>query len=329
MMKLSNMKKIVETVDKEWRSPIAERILERWGYDQDSVYYFRASSNFVFIFKKDGKRRFLRFIHSEERKKASIEAEIKLLIYLKDHSIKAAEPVLSMKQQYVETFETEGGTLHAVVFEGIGGDHYGLEKMDIDQFQSWGAALGELHQVLKDVPLSIQAERGSWEEHASLLKKLLPKEEDTVLRELERVEEWAKGLPVSKENYGLIHYDFELDNLCWKDGRAGILDFDDSACYWYAADIALALRDLLEEGSTGNQAGYQSFLNGYKSRRSSHDPLLQELSWFIRMHKIVQFGKLYRSVDIEESSENPKWLNELRGKLVLKMEELKKNFDRV
>jgi hypothetical protein len=47
------------------------------------------------------------------------------------------------------------------------------------------------------------------------------------------------------------------------------------------------------------------------------------------MHKIVHFGKLYRSVDIEESSENPKWLNELRGKLLLKMEELKKNFDRV
>jgi Ser/Thr protein kinase RdoA (MazF antagonist) len=64
--------------------------------------------------------------------------------------------------------------------------------MDIDKFHSWGAALGELHQVLKDVPLNIQAERGSWEEHTSLLKKLLPIEEATVLRELERVEEWAK-----------------------------------------------------------------------------------------------------------------------------------------
>jgi hypothetical protein len=29
MMKLSNMKRIVETVDKEWRSAIAEGILER------------------------------------------------------------------------------------------------------------------------------------------------------------------------------------------------------------------------------------------------------------------------------------------------------------
>jgi Ser/Thr protein kinase RdoA (MazF antagonist) len=254
MMKLSNMKKIVETVDKEWRSPIAEGILERWGYDRGSVYYFRASSNFVFMFKKDGKRRFLRFIHSEEREKASIEAEIILLIHLKDHSIKAAEPVLSLNQQYVETFETEGGTLHAVVFEGLEGDHYELEEMGKDQFQSWGAALGELHQVLKDVPLNIQAKRGSWEEHTSQLKNLLPKKEALVLRELDRVEEWAKGLPISKEN------------------------FDDSACYWYAADIALALRDLLQEGRTGNHSGYQSFLNGYNSRRSCHDPLLRELS---------------------------------------------------
>jgi hypothetical protein len=38
MMKLSTMVKVVATVDGEWRSPLAEQILENWGYDEGSVY---------------------------------------------------------------------------------------------------------------------------------------------------------------------------------------------------------------------------------------------------------------------------------------------------
>jgi hypothetical protein len=50
MMKLSTMLKVASTVDTEWRSPLAEKLLERWGYDESSVFAFRYSANFIFIF---------------------------------------------------------------------------------------------------------------------------------------------------------------------------------------------------------------------------------------------------------------------------------------
>jgi hypothetical protein len=52
MMKLSMMKKVVETVNAEWKSPLAEKILEKWGYDKGTVYYFRSSANFLFVFNE-------------------------------------------------------------------------------------------------------------------------------------------------------------------------------------------------------------------------------------------------------------------------------------
>jgi Ser/Thr protein kinase RdoA (MazF antagonist) len=67
MMKLSTMRKVVDTVDHEWRSPLAERILTQWGYDEGSVYYFRSSANFIFVFRKNGQRYFLRFNDACER----------------------------------------------------------------------------------------------------------------------------------------------------------------------------------------------------------------------------------------------------------------------
>ena len=50
------------------------------------------------------------------------------------------------------------------------------------------------------------------------------------------------ALPVDRDRYGLIHFDFELDNLYWRDQTIGMLDFDDCAHYWYAADIAFWLK---------------------------------------------------------------------------------------
>ncbi|MFX3634245.1 MAG: hypothetical protein ACE3L7_17065 [Candidatus Pristimantibacillus sp.] len=90
----------------DWRSPLADHILERWGYDIGTVFYWRASANFVFLFKRDGKNYYLRFNASSERKKEAIEAEIELLLYLDKHSITTAQPVASKSGQYVETIQT-------------------------------------------------------------------------------------------------------------------------------------------------------------------------------------------------------------------------------
>jgi hypothetical protein len=73
MMKLSTMLKVDSTVDTQWQSRIAERMLEHWEHDPGSAQFFRSSTNFVYVFRKGGERCFLRFAESAERTGAAIE----------------------------------------------------------------------------------------------------------------------------------------------------------------------------------------------------------------------------------------------------------------
>jgi Ser/Thr protein kinase RdoA (MazF antagonist) len=65
----------------------------------------------------------------------------------------------------------------------------------------------------------------------------------------------------------MIDGDFELDNLIWRDGLAGVLDFGDSAFMWYASDVAFAVRDLFGSDMDLAAPRFQAFVDGY---RASH-----------------------------------------------------------
>lgn len=246
MMNLSMMQKVVETVNEEWKSPLAENILERWGYDEGQVFYFRASANFLFVFKREGVHYFLRFSDASEKNLALLEAEMEILEYLREQPVKVALPVKSQNDRLIETVETELGTFYAVVFEALPGKQIEIEELELEQFFKWGSALGKLHEVFKRMPEQYRLNRESWRDQLTFVQNLLPVEETAARDELNEIFNWAESLEVTNDHFGLIHFDFELDNQRWEDGQIGMLDFDDCVNHWYAADIAFALRDLFE-----------------------------------------------------------------------------------
>jgi Ser/Thr protein kinase RdoA (MazF antagonist) len=328
-MKLSTMKKVMDTVDAEWRSPLAEDILERWGYDEGSVFCFRASANFIFVFKKEGRRYFLRFNDCCERDLETIEAEVEILNYLRNKPLRIAFPVKSLNDKYIEAVDTEVGTFYAVVFEGLEGNQYEFEELDEQYFSIWGSALGKLHHTLKDIPEHYRHSRSSWKDHLAFVKEMIPDQETSAKQELKKIMSWTEGLPVTKENYGLVHYDFELDNLRWDNRSFGILDFDDCSNHWFVADIAFALRDLFEENVDLEHPLFQEFMKGYKKETEIDMILLKNLSWFLRMRNLLSFVTLLRTVDIPESQDHPEWLKGLRKKLEGIIDKYRVSFEKV
>ena len=315
MMKLSTMRKIVDTVDANWHSPLAETIAERWGFDQGSVEYFRASANFVFTFHRKGRTYFLRFNDSKERSLPALEAEMAILHYLKDQPLRTAQPVLSRRGEWIETVETDAGVYFAVVFEGLPGTQYDFGEFPNDQFIVWGQALGRLHRILKKMPKRYYHNRASWRDHLLFARETIPAQDAAAVTELERVMSWADNLSLSESQMGIIHFDFELDNLRWDNGVVGMLDFDDCAQYWYAADIAFALRDLFDEGAALDDRRMLEFIKGYTRETDLDSAALQHLPWLRRLHDLVSYASLLRSVDIEEMSDDPEWLIRLRNRL--------------
>lgn len=314
------------TIDDQWRSPIGDQIAARWGVAEGQAFFLRGSANFIFVLKKDGKKYVLRFNEDTERDRELIEAELELLCVLKNKGIDVSEPVQSSSGNWVETVQTELGTFHAVVFTYVEGNHPEFDELTNRDFEKWGKALGTLHQRVKESLNFRELKRPDFRDQFTFIRKILPTSEKAALHELDQLSEWAESLEMNSENYGVIHFDFELDNLLWTTEQIGMIDFDDSIYHWFVADIAFALRDLFEERIDVTKPEFIAFMNGYQSVTDVDAKLINELPQFMRMHHLFMFARLFRSVDLTEADENPEWLNGLISKFNAKLNHYREGF---
>ena len=320
-MKLSSMQLVGSTVRTDQSCQIAEKILECWGYDDGSDRTVRFSTNFVFVFRQQGIKRFLRFSPAWERRVEQIRTETQLLMTLGNKGFQLAQPVESKTGNLVETVETELGAFHAVVFTAVIGKRLEIGDLSESQFREWGSALGRLRTASQDCGVE-HLNRPSWKEHLDFVRVNIADDEPYLLRELVSITTWAESLPQSGENFGLIHFDFELDNLCWDGDTIQMLDFDDCAYHWFAADVALALRDLFDNEITVNfeDSRLKAFLKGYRAARPINEEWVKCLPMFLRMRKLLGYVDLKNCIDLS-MDQTQDWLKPLHRKLTHMMEQ--------
>ena len=320
MMKLSTMKAMTDTLNDKWESAIADQILSGWEHDKGTAKYLRASANFQFTFQKAGGRYFLRFNHSTERAMDRICAEVDYINYLSSQGFTIAKPVPSIAGHFVESAPTSQGVFHAVVFEELAGMQFEIEELTPEIFTRWGKALGELHKAAQGYQA---VGRPTWKDHLTMVSEYLPVTEQAAQAILRDLQEQLTRLSIREGNYGLVHFDFELDNIVWDGDEVGIIDFDDSAYYWFVADIAFALRDLFEDSAEKvdlRNESFQNFLAGYRLVRDITQEELELIPMFLRLHNLITFAKLHRTLGTDEAQGEPVWLEALRKKLSLKMQ---------
>ncbi len=136
-------------------------------------------------------------------------------------------PLASRNGNFIETVLTDLGTFHAVVFAGLEGFQLDIENLDDSQFGEWGAALGKLHSVLGNYTASALFARIACKDCLEFVRASLPEETSAVRSEFEQIASALQALPITDDTYGLIHFDFELDNLYWQGQTIGIGDFDE------------------------------------------------------------------------------------------------------
>ncbi len=327
MMTLRTMQAVVATVDEQWESPLADAILERWAHDEtDRAKYWRASANFIFFFKGAGQDAVLRFNHAAERSVAAIRAELAFVNALADRGVRVAKPIPSLAGNEVESVATANGTFHAVAFAALQGEQHEIEALSPAQFVQWGKTLGDLHNAAAEIRIT---GRPSWRDQLATVAQILPADERLAQRAVEKLQSQFDQLAVDEENFGLIHYDFELDNLIWHGEEIGIIDFDDSLSCWFVADIAFALRDLFDDNA--NKVNLQDpmllqFLTGYRSVRAVDDTTLQQIPLFLCLHNLVAYARLHRALTAVDPAGELPWMAALREKLAAKMQSYRAGF---
>ncbi|MGF2615274.1 phosphotransferase [Rossellomorea vietnamensis] len=305
MMKLSLMRDFLHSpFQEEW----VTSALELWEYEKDSVKFIRASSNFVYFFKSGNTPFVLRITPAEDKDR--LERELQFLDLLSANGIAVNKPSPSINGKLIEEVETEWGTFQAVALGYMEGIHFEMEEMDEDQWLAWGKALGNIHQVSKDA--GVLKDMRKMED---LLQLDVPDLPTAALKEEETLREWLLGLQPSAETYGAIHFDFELDNIIWKENHPQFIDFESSLAGWYAADIAFALRDLFEKGSSLQSREFLLFLEGYRLVCPITDGEVQKIPMLLRLHNLIMFKQLKKSLDVTPGSSQPQWVNNLSEKL--------------
>lgn len=314
MMSLRTMLRVDSLIDDAGRNPIADAIVGRWRHDPGSTRFFRSSANFVYRFASGPSSYFLRFSADSERSRGAMVAEAELMSGLAEGGAPVPTAVWSLSGEMVETVQTPTGVFHAAVFPEVRGESFEIGEIDRARTQEWGAALAGLHGHLEAVsPTRAEV----WPDWRSQLVAAREAAADPVLeREADDLLALLEAIDPGPGHQGLIHGDFQLDNLVWRDDGAGILDFGSACRHWWATDIAFALADAAIDGqSLPGQPAALGFLEGYHQHRSLDEGVLTHLDTFLRCHRFGQAAVIARALDLDADEPTPAWMTRLADRL--------------
>jgi Ser/Thr protein kinase RdoA (MazF antagonist) len=302
-----------------FRNPdLAHMILSNWEYDtEDSNFlkYYRISSNSVYWCKNQGHTFFLRFVPAEEKSKEKIFAELEFLGYLRNSGYPAVDTILSKAGNELEVVDTPWGKYYAVAFKKVSGKPLDQIPLTDDIIFGLGKSLGKLHKLSSEYKPVINI-RYDWKEIMVWMEDVLSRfpNEIAAKSELTLLKDYFSKLPATKENFGLIHYDFETDNLFYEEltKTYNPIDFDDAMYHWYAMDIEQALDSLKEDMAEEQvEPSVNQFIEGYRSEYDISDDTLKLLPIFRRYADLYGYVRILGSIE-EKWRNEPEWMENLR-----------------
>lgn len=298
---------------------LAKECLRHYDTDWNSVDkylpYFRISSNAIYPFrsKSAGKVCFLRLAPAEKKTLEDVRSELQLIQWLISQGFPAMKPCPMTDGRLCATLETSWGVYHMSCFEAVDGETLEDCEGSATLVMGYGRTLGRLHELLKRYP-----DPESRRDHRALMAEIrerfaayhapavLLTEWDSVNRELAK-------LPTDADCYGIVHYDFEADNVlyCAETDSYGVIDFDDAIRCWYALDVARAV-DCLDD--VAENADPADFLTGY--REETAFPASQEamIPLMRRLVRLQEYGTILHVLS-DPVEEKPDWMQAIITKL--------------
>lgn len=286
MMNVQIMRHIVDPLVAGETPAVVQRAVERWR--GEALVYVRSSANHIFRFTRDGQPYYLRLAHEQERNRPYIQAELDFVRHCADVGLVVARPVLSEAGMYVEEINSPEGRYYGVAFEGLQGTQYESDDLNETRYRAWGKALADLHLASTTFPA--HPVRATWQEEIHALLKTVPQEEKVLIHILESGVAWLDTLSV--QDFGLIHGDFELDNLVWAGEQVQILDFDAAAYTWYAVDIAIALQDVYFSRDAAQEDRLNWFFAGYTAVYPLAEAMHKNVCRFLDLLLAVKIARL-------------------------------------
>ncbi|KYG30492.1 phosphotransferase enzyme family protein [Alkalihalobacillus trypoxylicola] len=315
-----------------YNEDLANMLLANWNFQTKSLdlfKYYRISSNAIYPFEAEGSVHFLRFAPISEKRETHLFAEFEFISYLLSKEYGALQVVPSSQNETLLKIKTPWGEYYASVFKRVAGMQLNKTDLNDDIIFSYGKALGRLHQLSSEYS-SPQYKRWSHHDVLNWISDTLSDFPNEILakKEAHLLQDYFNTLPISKKTYGLIHYDFEYDNVFYDEVTKScqVIDFDDMMYHWYGMDIEKALNCLKDCISLEKiEQKTQCFLSGYSTEFEFSEQTLVAAPAFQRFANLYSYVRILRSLE-EMWKHEPQWLEHLRINLRNEMNDLSTNF---
>ncbi len=297
---------------------LVREALNNWTHDTESLdgmlAQFRISGNAIYPYYQDGAVCFLRLAPTDEKIRENIEGELSFIRYLRENGYPAVEPITSRSGEYLLALKTERGEYFATAFRGVGGIRIDRTDYPADIMLAYGRSLGRLHALSSRYTPDIG--KWSWEDALQWTEQVLLeyRAPEAARRELDSIRVALSALPKSDVTYGLVHYDFEPDNVFFENGKAlcNVIDFDDGMVHFFALDIEQAFGELRDALSpTAAQRAEETFLQGYREEYDLPPEALETRPLMRRFVDLYRYARIIRSV-AETFDHEPDWMTGLR-----------------
>ncbi|WP_169089643.1 phosphotransferase enzyme family protein [Paenibacillus sp. PL91] len=283
-----------------------------FGVSPKELTFIGGFQNFIYSYNRDELKYILRFTPSTLRTWDGLAAEIEWIRYLSENGLSVSNSISSVDGKDMERIQGNMIDFYVTSFRHAPGRKIGYPEClgNSILYEQCGRMTGLLHDLTKQYKPT--AKRHTWESNEYLLRarNYIPSEQQPILLALDKLKSQLASLPITADNFGLIHGDINVGNFTVDEsGEITLFDFDECQYSWFIEDIAIQLYYLLyvfgEDSKSERKVQYELFTKhfeqGYtEDGRQMPDGWKEQLGLFLRLREIIVFVGMHRSWDLSQ-----------------------------
>lgn len=299
---------LYQEVIEMFKENILPVVIEKYclsGYTVEPLNSHEGGRNVVYVCSKEGDESYiLRVSYQNDRSREDYLAELEYVRYLYEHGAGVANVIVSKDGNLLEEVRYGNQTLYLCLFEKAKGMQlaeniyrYREGAPLTEYFFNCGKTLGKIHQLSKEYQPVHKRIHFFDKYNMTYINELLPNELSAVKEKIAVILESLEKLEKTKENYGMVHFDYSDGNyhINFDNGQITVYDFDNSCHAWYMYDLAevwihgegwIMFEQDEKKRMQFMEDYFKEILKGYRTETAIEDTMVKLLPLFVQANRV-------------------------------------------